>query len=307
MFDPTILADPVTGRLRMWYIMLPSFKPGEAIPHTPCSMPKARMACTGKSRSWISCPDGDHARTNIVYRGANNNCSAACIVIDPNEADPARKYKMLHKGGTDKNGVLGEELAFSPDGLHWQPYAGNPVMPMRHDCNLNLLYNPARKLWTAYGRPYAWANGRWLPGDHPRRRIAVTESPDLIHWSKVRTVIAPREGDSNEFNDIAVFPCGNVLVGLVGIFQVVGGDQHRQLSCTSSWRSASMAYSGSACRAARCFFLRAVSRARLIKTAFGPRPPPSAIRRPAIGSCTTTVNGVRRLRRESDGHRGTAH
>jgi len=118
--------------------------------------------------------------------------------------------------------------AESDDGLHWRPYDGNPVMPMRHDCNLNLLYDPSRRIWTAYCRPCAWASGRWLPGDHPRRRIAVTQSPDLIQWSKLRTAIAPQEGDSNEFDHISVFPCGNRLVGLQGIFQVMDDDPHRQ-------------------------------------------------------------------------------
>lgn len=150
-------------------------------------------------------------------------------MIDPNEPDASRRFKMLHKGGWNAHGVLGEELDFSADGLRWRPYDGNPVMPMRHDCNLNLLYDPARRVWTAYCRPYAWASGRWLPADHPRRRIAVTQSPDLIEWSRLRTAIAPQEGDSNEFDHISVFPCGNVLVGLQGIFQVIDDDQHRQI------------------------------------------------------------------------------
>ncbi len=228
-FYPTILADPATGRLRMWYGTLPAFKPGEPIPPYSLLYAESDDGMHWEKPLLEIVPDSDHAHTNIVYRGANHNCSAVCIVVDPNETDPARRYKMLHKGGADANGVLGEELAFSPDGLHWQPYAGNPVMPMRHDCNLNLLYDPQRNVWRAYCRPYAWASGRWLPGDHPRRRIAIAESPDLIRWGKVRTAIAPQEGDANEFDHIAVFPCGNLLVGMLGIFDVPDDDQHTQL------------------------------------------------------------------------------
>lgn len=229
VFQPNILPDETRGRLRMWYGTIPDFKPGDAMPPYTLLYAESDDGVHWEKPLLDIIPDGGHARTNMVYRGANNNCSAVRIVIDPNETDPARKYKMLHKGGRDKNRVLGEELAFSSDGLHWRPYEGNPVMPMRHDCNLNLLYNPARKIWTAYCRPYAWASGRWLPGDHPRRRIAIAESPDLVHWSKVRTAIGPQEGDSNEFDNIAVFPCGNILVGMLGIFEVPDGDQHTQL------------------------------------------------------------------------------
>ena len=229
VFHPSILQDELTGRLRMWYGTIPTFKPGGVFPPYTLLYAESDDGLRWEKPLLDVVPDGENARTNIVYRGANNNCSAVRIVTDPNETDSARKYKMLHKGGVDADGVLGEELAFSPEGLHWRPYGGNPVMPMRHDCNLNLLYDPVRKIWTAYCRPYAWASGRWLPGDHPRRRVAMTESPDLIHWSKLRTAVAPQEGDSNEFDHIAVLPCSNMLLGMLGIFEVPDGDQHTQL------------------------------------------------------------------------------
>jgi hypothetical protein len=228
VFHPNILPDPRTGGLRMWYGTLPTFKAGEPVPSYTLLYAESQDGLTWHKPLLDVVPDGSHARTNIVYRGANGNCSGFRVVADSREADATKAFKMLHKGGVDRNGVLGEELAFSPDGLRWRPFDGNPVMPMRHDCNLNLLHDPGRRVWTAYGRPSAWASGRWLPGDHPRRRIAVAESPDLIHWSKVRTVLGPAEGDSNEFDNITVIPCGNVLVGLLGIFQVANGDQLQQ-------------------------------------------------------------------------------
>jgi hypothetical protein len=116
-------------------------------------------------------------------------------------------------------------------------------MPHRHDCNVNLLYDTSRRVWTAYVRPYAFGSGLWpQAGAHHRRRIAIAESADLIHWSKLRTVLGPEEGDENEFDNISVFPYEDVLVGLIGIFaeepgHLAGQRMHVELAFSSDGRT----------------------------------------------------------------------
>ena len=246
VFFPQIMADEHTGRLRMWYGTHLGIAPeGRIHPYT------LLYAESDDGFHWDKplldiVPDGEHARTNMLYRGANDNCSAFRIVIDPNETDAAKKYKMLHKGAMSAGGA--EELALSSDGLHWRPYENNPVMPHRHDCNLNLLYDTSKRMWTAYGRPYAFSSGIWpgakVPASDPiatartaktsgspskpwivhhRRRVAIAESVDLIHWSKLRTVLGPEEGDENEFDNISILPYGDVLVGMISIFSEGSG------------------------------------------------------------------------------------
>lgn len=229
VFYPSLLPSVETGRLRMWYGSLPPLQRGGSIPPYRLLYAESDDGFHWDKPLFDLYPDSDCARTNILYRGANNNCSAFRVVYDPRDQDVTRRYKMLHKGGVAPNGAFGEEMALSPDGMHWRPYEGNPVMPMRHDCNMNLLYHPVRGIWTAFCRPYAFSTGRWLPGMHPRRRIAIAESPDLIQWSKVRTVIGPEEGDANEFDSIAVFPHGAQLVGLLGIFAENPDDLYTQV------------------------------------------------------------------------------
>ena len=226
-FGPTVLADERSGTLRMWYGTLPPLggRPGKlVIPPYLMLYAESEDGLRWRKPLLDLVSDGEHRRTNILYRGAHDNCSAFSVVIDRADPDPSRRYKMLHKGGKDSSGRSGEELAFSADGLRWRPYEGNPVMPQRHDCNLNLLYDTARGMWTAYLRPYAFGSGIW-PGQaggrnvHHRRRVAIAESRDLIAWSKVRTVLGPSEEDRNEFDSIAIFPHGSVLVGLVATFE----------------------------------------------------------------------------------------
>jgi hypothetical protein len=220
VFGPSIRQQEKGGGFRMWYGTLPPMNPDGSMPPYLLLHAESRDGRTWEKPLTDAIPHGTSARTNIVYRGPNNNASAFAIVVDPAERDHARRYKMVYKGGRDRNGVLGEELAFSPDGLTWTPYEGNPVMPHRHDCNLNLLFDTTRKVWTAFVRPYAFSSGIWpRPRAHHRRRVAIAESPDLVHWSKVRNVLGPEEGDENEFDNIAVVPWGDVLVGVVGIFE----------------------------------------------------------------------------------------
>lgn len=228
VFGSQILRDKAAGKLRMWYGTLPPIPPGGPIPPYTLLYAESEDGWRWKKPLLGIVPDGDHPRTNILYRGANNNCSAFRIVTDPDETEPSRKYKMLHKGAMNATG--GEELALSPDGLNWSPYEGNPVMPHRHDCNLNLLYDTSRRVWTAFLRPYAFSTGQWPEHGkgHFRRRVAISESRDLIHWSKLRTVLVPEEGDKNEFDNISIFSYGDVLVGMVGIFSEETGHQSEQ-------------------------------------------------------------------------------
>jgi hypothetical protein len=229
-FYPQVLADEQTGRLRMWYGTLPAVPPNGPTPPYSLLYAESDDGLRWEKPLFDLFPEGSHPRTNILYRGEYGNCSAFAIVRDDDEPDPSRRYKMVYKEGKRPDGVFAEALALSPDGIHWRPYEQNPVMPQRHDTNLNLLYDTARQRWLAFARPYAFSSGLWPSPQigHHRRRVALTYSPDLIHWSKLRTVLGPEEGDGNEFDNIAVFPYGDVLVGLVGIFEEDPSDRHGQ-------------------------------------------------------------------------------
>ena len=57
------------------------------------------------------------------------------VFKDPHDPDPQRRYKALgEQEGPIFNQTGGAAVAFSPDGLHWKEWPGNPVV--RHGPNL---------------------------------------------------------------------------------------------------------------------------------------------------------------------------
>lgn len=117
----------------------------------------------------------------------------------PNDPDPARRYKSM--GEVERPGTPlsehGAGIAFSPDGLHWTEYHGNPVV--RKSANIAdspsiLGWDPRKKKYVAYYRP-----GRPLAPHYPDgetiRTIGYSESDDFIHWTPTQMMLQPDDGD----------------------------------------------------------------------------------------------------------------
>ena len=110
------------------------------------------------------------------------------IFADADDPDPDRRYKKLLFPYTRTidlcGGIEGGPgvVACSPDGIHWTMDTSHQwfSVPKGSDCPNNILYNPFHKQWQAICR--AWNNDR---------RIAMTESADLIHWTQPRIILHP--------------------------------------------------------------------------------------------------------------------
>jgi hypothetical protein len=123
-FYPQVLADERTGRLPGtreaggWYGTLPAVPPDGPTPPYSLLYAESDDGLRWEKPLFDLCPAGEHARTNILYRGQYGNCSAFAIVLDSNEPDPSRRYKMLHKEGKRPDGVFTEALALSLEFPH---------------------------------------------------------------------------------------------------------------------------------------------------------------------------------------------
>ena len=127
------------------------------------------------------------------------------VFKDPHDPDPQRRYKALgEQEGPIFNQTGGAAVAFSPDGLHWKEWPGNPVV--RHGPNLGdaptiLGWDHLRRKYVLYPRPgHPQAHEISGPGIHRHIRIVgYAESDDFIQWTPIRLMLAPDRLDRVDY------------------------------------------------------------------------------------------------------------
>jgi hypothetical protein len=176
----------------------------------------------------------------VEYKGSKQNnivdfhdphlWSSCAALHDPEDPSPARRFKMVYEvkppGGTRFS------VAFSPDGLRWTHFRGNPVGPALEMAGI-----------TRY-RGLSYVNGQ---GGRLRmaqgRRLATFASVDFERWSPVpalgldRTpdVTGPlQEARGHDREQVhlgaALWNRGNVLVGIYGQWHGHPSDDRKLLT-----------------------------------------------------------------------------
>lgn len=135
-------------------------------------------------------------------------------MYDPWDSDDSRRYKMTNwpyemsiEGGA---GVL----SFSSDGIVWRNALDCKWFdrPGGSDTSNGIFYNPFRRLWSVFCRRH-----------NTDRRIFITESEDLINWTKPRLVFHPDSLDPDflQFYGMIAQPYENeYLIGAMQCYQV---------------------------------------------------------------------------------------
>ena len=145
------------------------------------------------------------------------------VVEDPRDPDPRRRYRMLGCAGRPMES--GYAVAHSSDGLTWELYARNPVLPGSDTCTL--AHDPVTGEYLAFHKLYHEYRG------HRRRLVYLSTSRDMQDWSEPALVMAPDETDDgqtqsegglfSEFYNMSAFPYGGQWLGLVTHFRYCGG------------------------------------------------------------------------------------
>ncbi len=180
--------------------------------------------------------DGIHwDRPNLgihSYKGSNQNniifhVGSPSVLFDKSEKDPAKRYKMLGSrfkrkdDGKIDDEVTGYYAAYSADGLNWNFYEKNPVLP-RHD-TVTLSYDPRTGEYLAYHKIHSDWRG------YNRRIVYLSRSKDMQNWSEPAIVFAPDETDDSwakkkpertEVYNMAVLPHASGFLGFPTIFKV---------------------------------------------------------------------------------------
>ncbi len=106
------------------------------------------------------------------------------VVYDAFDPNPARRYKVVGQQA-EADDQPRFTVWVSPDGLSWTQVPGSSWFPdeptrMGSDCDNNILFNPIS------GRYQVICRDTCLD-----RRVAMTESEDLIHWTTPRVIVYP--------------------------------------------------------------------------------------------------------------------
>ena len=247
----TVLRDPETGELRMWYY---------ASAASPDEKRYRSVVAYATSLDGIHWEKPDLRLYDYHGQTANNICrrphfdatgdpwyvDAICVLYDPDDPDPLRRYKMgttQKKTGDEFNTETpypsGVYFAFSPDGLRWrEDPTPHFTMLQGFSDTLGVMADPRHKRYVAHvkiGVPdyraferYNWLagtgylglrKGEWVPFKGKRRR-GVTVSEDFLHWSDPEFIleIPPDEPEADQVYDTSIFPYESLYLGLADVY-----------------------------------------------------------------------------------------
>ena len=134
------------------------------------------------------------------------------VIYDLRDPDPDRRYKMLYWDFSIPRPAraASASVAFSPDGIRWTPFEGNPILTGTGDTHSLLGWDDSVGKYVAYVRP-----GRGAVQGLYRRLIGRSVSDDFTTWSEPEVVLAPDEDEPDlEFYNMPVFKYEGLYLGL---------------------------------------------------------------------------------------------
>ena len=157
----------------------------------------------------------------VDYKGSKDNnialdqASYANIIKDNRDSNPNRLYKALFYDGGIGASTMGQgvSVAFSPDGIKWTKYEGNPVIKRASDAHMLLGWDDLHNKYVAYARPSVHEGNK-------TRRVGRSTSDDFINWTLPETVLAPDELDPPgfEFYGMPVFKYEDIYLGQLNAY-----------------------------------------------------------------------------------------
>lgn len=204
----TVLREPAAGTFRMWYNRLATVLFATSADGIDWERPTLGLVEFGGSKE-----------NNILLEGMHS----PSVVCDLYEPDPARRYKMI---GCWRGKEPGYYAAYSADGLRWNLYPKNPVLPGGD--TITLAQDPSTGEYLAFHKRHGDPRTRPIA-----RQVYLSVSDDMQTWSEPELVMIPdkidhaqtRElegGTHSEFYNMSAFPYGGQWLGLVTHFRRTG-------------------------------------------------------------------------------------
>ena len=169
---------------------------------------------------------GSKENNIVLHNYGFHDLYSPSVIKDKEDPDPAKRYKMiwwdfpLGKEGYQDDGMC---VAFSPDGMHWTKYDGNPVLSVNKTAQsisdvMSVMQDSKTGKFVAYTK--GWAE------PHPLfRQIVRTESSDFINWSEPEVVISHKFDmvDPQSYG-MTVSQYGNSYIGLLYSYKKPGNE-----------------------------------------------------------------------------------
>jgi hypothetical protein len=237
----SVYRDPKSGKYQLWYQAYAGARAGDR--RLKC------VVCYAESKDGIHFdrPEldlfpykGEKSNIVLVSNGGYGDRYCCSVLVDPNERDPPRRYKMAYYDWSvvGKREEPGLHVAFSPDGIHWtkhgqgpllrtlfgraaavsfadeEPYHEVPVKgkpprktwsyPLTMSDVIDVFWDPVRQVYVIIDK--FWIDG---PDGGTAWKMALgrTESRDFLHWSKPQLILAPddEDGPNVEFHGAPAF------------------------------------------------------------------------------------------------------
>lgn len=244
----TIHLDRVTGRYQCWY---QSYAGGRAKHPTRrvvlCYATSLDGVIWEKPKLKLFDFNGD-PDTNIVLvgNGGRSVNYGASVLVDDQDPDPSRRYKLAYWDFTEKEGrqVPGLCVAFSPDGIHWNKHPEAPLLqgaygePTQPPFAEEAVGEPSERpaisdvmdlMWDPVGRQYIIYSKTWIDGLDGRRfwkrAVVRTTSKDFVHWSRPELILSPSSKEDGQFHGASVFFHEGLYLGLLQRLDFGGFDR----------------------------------------------------------------------------------
>jgi hypothetical protein len=182
------------------------------------------LAKSNDGKNWTKpdlgvCEYNGSKHNNLCDFPIGSHIQACVIIYDENETDKKKVFKMSYES-PKYNKSMG--VAFSPDGIHWTEYPGNPV--------INVFYEQGGGM--KWGDTYYMAGQGNVSHYSPKgsRCLATYCSKDFINWTPAacigfrRDPIPPRTVEYGGINGPQVhlgaglWNRGNVIIGFYGMW-----------------------------------------------------------------------------------------
>ena len=135
------------------------------------------------------------------------------VFIDPDETDPARRFKMYHTERTVDFEARGVVLA-SPDGIHWSKIGDAGPLGDRS----TMFYDPFRRQWVFSIRAYSRIGRKRVRKFLTRRTLSVDPAwtpEEPVYWLRAdeRDLPDPQIGDQPQLYNFDAAPYESLMLG----------------------------------------------------------------------------------------------